>query len=328
MMGRRFARIVEECLHRLDRGEDLPDVLADFPDEVEYLKPLLLVAMASRSMSKPTPSQAAHHLGRNHMLSAMDQLGSSPISNGSTFYYRIRKWSTRMVHNLRAQYLIRRAPSYRLAIIALLVVFGSGWFALTASASPGDLITAIVADFQGVIKIFSRQPAEESQDFNYLFTIFSGNNSPFTGKQPANAAFQQDLPGDSDTPEPVNNTAGKNPTSSSHQGDDPDGLSGEDPPPEDSPDAAPSYLLDQDPDLIDSSQPYPFPGNAVDVVEEMVSDTAVEKNPVWDQLPFNQTEQDATDDTETLGQEEDQDDDQDQDPDDEKIKDNKPAKLK
>jgi len=126
MMGKRFARIVEECLHRLDRGENLPDVLADYPAEAEHLKPLLLVAMASRSMALPVPSQIAQHLGRCQMQAEMDQMGSASDLTGDPFHYRAKRWTTRLVNTLRARGLIRPTPSYRLAMIALLVIFGSG----------------------------------------------------------------------------------------------------------------------------------------------------------------------------------------------------------
>jgi hypothetical protein len=280
MMGKRFARIVEECLHRLDRGENLPDVLADYPAESEHLKPLLLVAMAGRSMALPVPSQSAQRLGKNQMLSAMDLAGSSSTLKDNPFLQRARLWSTRQVNKLRAQYLIRRAPSYRLAIIGLLVVFGSGLFALSASASPDDLLTAFMADIQGVMDIFNRDPSERSQDFFNLFSFFSDNDPLYTANRGSKVAFQLDYPDETDNPGITKNTDGGNPSPHS---------------PDNDPGEPAGGIPDEDSDPEKPIYPTPFPGNAVNVVNEVVSDTAKEKNPVWDQLPFNQTDQDPSD---------------------------------
>ena len=156
MLSKRFARIVEECLHRLDRGENLPDVLAGYPADAEQLTPLLLVAMASRSMVLPAPSQAAQRLGANQMLAEMDQVGTSIISTGTPLQLRIKNWATRLVNAKRALRLIQPASNYRLAMITMLVIFGSGYFFLSASASPGDFFSAFSSDFQRVLAIFNQ----------------------------------------------------------------------------------------------------------------------------------------------------------------------------
>ncbi|MFL7813930.1 MAG: hypothetical protein AB8I40_09680, partial [Anaerolineales bacterium] len=62
MISRDFAAAIEECLQRLDRGENLPDVMANFPHMAEKLEPLLLIAMASRAFPVPVPGQTAQRL--------------------------------------------------------------------------------------------------------------------------------------------------------------------------------------------------------------------------------------------------------------------------
>ena len=193
MMGKQFARIVEECLHRLDRGEYLPDVLADYPEDAEHLKPLLLVAMASRSMALPVPSQMAQHMGRNQMMAEMDQVGSASASIGDPSHYRAKWWTARLVNALRARGLIRPAPSYRLAMIALLVIFGSGLFFLSASASPGDVLTAFAADIRQVLTIFNKHPSENPPDYFRLINMNGDGNPLFPGNQAAKLALLLDI---------------------------------------------------------------------------------------------------------------------------------------
>jgi hypothetical protein len=279
MLGRRFARIVEECLHRLDRGEDLPDVLADFPAESDQLKPLLLIAMASRSMAIPTPSQAAHRLGRNQMLFEMDQDLSSPDSSRSNLLSRTRKMAARMQNSLRARRLVQPVPSYRLALIALVVFFGSGLYALSASASPGNFISAIASDIQNVMGFFTQDSPTNPQD-NFRFVRLHGGDNPlFVVNRGSKAAFLLDFL-DNDNPETNRFAFGMS----------------FDPPPS-SPENSPPPVLPEtsDPVTGPSDLPTPNPHPASTVVNEVVSDTAKEKNPVWDQLPFNQTEDSTSD---------------------------------
>lgn len=182
MLGRRFSRIVEECLHRLDRGEDLPDVLADYPVESEQLKPLLLIAMASRTMAFPVPSQTAQRLGKIEMLIEMDQPISHSLRSGSDFGLRIKNWATHLLNTYRARNLIQPVPSYRLALISLVVIFGSGLFFLSASASPGDLFTAFSVDLQNVMTILNqgleRLPFTETSMANRTIKISGGEALP------------------------------------------------------------------------------------------------------------------------------------------------------
>jgi hypothetical protein len=121
-------------------------------------------------------------------------------------------------------------------------------------------------------------------------------------------AFQLDFPNDTENTGNTTSTGGRTNLIASSPDRDPGDVPNEHP--------------DQDPDQIDPLPPSPFPGAAADIVDVVVSDTAKEKNPVWDELPFNQIDQDTSVDSD------DRDLDEDQDLDDEKIKDKKPKKDK
>lgn len=292
MLGKRFARIVEECLHRLDRGENLPDVLADFPAEAEQLKPLLLVAMASRSMAFPTPSQTARRLGKNQMLLEMDQVASPGIGTGRTLVSTVKGWTTRLINTRRAQLLIQPAPSYRLAIVALLLVFGSGLFFYSASASPGDLFNSIIFDFQQILGFMNIDQSDDVSNGLRRISIYGGDYFAFGTvsetklttlldiQDDQNPDFSQVPPGPEITP--ADNMV-----------------------PEDIPD---DHADDDDtvigPIILSPDTPHP-----ASFVNDVVSDTAKEKNPVWDQLPFNQTDPENVDDCEDQDEDCDADDD-------------------
>ncbi len=145
MRDRSFAAIVEDCLQRLDRGESLPDLLADFPDLADQLKPLLLVAMASRAFAIPVPGQTAQRLGRNQMLAEMNRLENKKAFRKKSVIPPVSRWAGYLVSAARSRGFTRLAHSHRLAMVSLVLILSGGFFTLSASASsqPGDLFYKI-----------------------------------------------------------------------------------------------------------------------------------------------------------------------------------------
>ena len=142
MRVRSFSIIVEDCLQGLDRGESLADLLADFPEQADQLKPLLLVAMASRAFPVPVPSQTAQRLGRNQMLAEMNRLEIKKAFRKKSTIPTASRWVGGLVNLARSRGLNRLAYSYRLAMVSLVLVLSGGYFTISASASsqPGDLL--------------------------------------------------------------------------------------------------------------------------------------------------------------------------------------------
>ena len=142
MRGRDIPIIVEDCLQRLDRGESLPDLLADFPAQADQLKPLLLVAMASRAFPVPVPSQTAQRLGRNQMLAEMNRLEIKKAFRKKPAIPPTSRWIGALVRAARSGGFTRLSYSYRLAMVSLVLILSGGFFTLNASASsqPGDLL--------------------------------------------------------------------------------------------------------------------------------------------------------------------------------------------
>lgn len=197
MMGQKFTRIVEECLHRLDRGENLPDVLADFPAQAEQLKPLLLVAMASRAISVPVPNQTARRMGRNQMLAEMDQIGSAGNYAGQPLTSRLQGWIETLINAVRARGLVRQAPSYRFAVFALVMLFGVGLITISASASglPGGVLGSFTADIRQALTFFNPQAIAEDQDLPGL-SFLRGGDLLLGGDRAAKVAFLLDMIGE------------------------------------------------------------------------------------------------------------------------------------
>ena len=152
MRSRSFSIILEECLQRLDGGESLPELLADFPELADQLKPLLLVAMASRAIPVPIPSQRAQRLGRNQMLAEMNRVEIKKAFRKKATIPTTSRWMGGLINLARSRGLNRLAYSYRLAIVSLVLVLSGGYFTISASASsqPGDLLYTLKMGLQRV----------------------------------------------------------------------------------------------------------------------------------------------------------------------------------
>lgn len=157
MSGRSFSIILEDCLHQLDRGESLPDLLAEFPELADQLKPLLLIAMASRAFPVPLPSETALRLGRNQMLAEMNRLEIKKAYRKNPAVPLASRWIGGLVSAVRARRIPHLAYSYRLAMVSLVLVLSGGYFTISASASsqPGDLLYPLKLSMQRVGLVLS-----------------------------------------------------------------------------------------------------------------------------------------------------------------------------
>ena len=166
MMGQKYSEYVEDCMHRLDRGEDLPGVLTDYPDCQEKLKPLLLVAMASRSFPVPIPNHTAQRLGKNQMLEEMEILRSQGAFRKSSQVPSTARLVGNMVSAVRSRGFSRLAPSYRLAMVFVALFLSGSFLTLTASASsqPGDMLYNLKLGMERVQLAFT--PNAESSAAN------------------------------------------------------------------------------------------------------------------------------------------------------------------
>jgi hypothetical protein len=126
---------IEECLYRLDRGEDLLDVLVDYPDQQQSLKSKLLVAMASRAFPVPNPDLTARRLGKNIMLQEMDTLKAQGQLRNKPDIPTSTKVIGMVSGLLRSAGYGQFVLSYRLAAVALMLVISGGFITISASAS-------------------------------------------------------------------------------------------------------------------------------------------------------------------------------------------------
>jgi hypothetical protein len=158
MIPRRFDRILDDCLLRMDRGESLMDILAVYPTQAEKIKPLLLVAMLSRALPQPVPGYTALRVGKNQLLAEMAsmQAEDSFLKPKPTQLPRegiVDRW----IGSLK-----RLQPAYRFAMLGLVVFLTGGFFTLSASASglADNIMHALYYSFEQVGDLLLVKPGE------------------------------------------------------------------------------------------------------------------------------------------------------------------------
>lgn len=195
MLGQRFTELVDNCLQRLDQGEDLLDILANYPDYQERIKPLLLVAMASRAFPVPIPNQTAMRIGKNNLLAEMAQMEGEDAFRKTSQIPKQARFFGNLVSSLRSTGLTRPVPNFRLAMIALIMVFGAGFYTLNASAGgySGEFINYLTSSYQYVLEVlsFDVTGSDELQFGESHF--FSGKGLGFDNQVAQKAALPLDI---------------------------------------------------------------------------------------------------------------------------------------
>jgi hypothetical protein len=150
--------------------------------------------MASRAMDVPFPNESSRRQGRNQMLAEMDQMAAKDYLHKDIGLSRFQTWYHRTLNSLRARNLVQPAPSYRLAVVALMMAFGVGLFAVSASASnlPGGILGAFSSDIRQALGVFDIGQGAQDRDLPPAL-IFSGDDLYLGGRGAAKVAFLLDL---------------------------------------------------------------------------------------------------------------------------------------
>jgi hypothetical protein len=157
MIPRRFDRILDDCLLRMDRGESLMDILAVYPTQAEKIKPLLLVAMLSRALPQPVPGYTALREGKNQLLAEMASMqAEDSFLKPKPVQPPRERVVDRWIGSLKSL-----QPVYRFATLALVVFLTGGFFTLSASASglADNIMHTLYYSFEQVGDLLLVKPA-------------------------------------------------------------------------------------------------------------------------------------------------------------------------
>ncbi len=71
-MSENFDRILDECVERINQGEDVDTILTDYPDYSEQLRPLLNTVLSSKEVYSFTPSPDNKRAAKERLNLALD----------------------------------------------------------------------------------------------------------------------------------------------------------------------------------------------------------------------------------------------------------------
>ncbi len=70
-MAKEFDRILDECVDRINRGEDLDTCLADYPEYAQRLRPLLQTMLETKEAYLFEPSASVKRTSRQRLNAAL-----------------------------------------------------------------------------------------------------------------------------------------------------------------------------------------------------------------------------------------------------------------
>ena len=96
-MTNNFDRILDECIDRINRGEGLEACLADYPEYIEHLEPLLRTMLQTKEAYSFLPSASAKRAARQRFNVALERLEQRHREKQPLFtrvFARPRVWAT------------------------------------------------------------------------------------------------------------------------------------------------------------------------------------------------------------------------------------------
>ena len=167
-----FEELLEECRKELSAGKSLKDILADHPAQAQQLEPLLQSILVVSSLPKPVISEEKQALGRNQLLSEVENLRKkNHFHKNGTKGKNIRysgRWFEKIGNLLVGQENTDMKLIPRLAIYLVITILVGGFFTVNASASslPGDVLYGLKLNWEQaqLVLAFSDETKQELED--------------------------------------------------------------------------------------------------------------------------------------------------------------------
>ncbi len=159
--------VLDRALAQQQRQEPLPQILANFPDEAQALRPLLETA-ATLELLQPVemPAAADRLADRAAFMAQLDQFAAPPVSPG--FLVRLKGWLGQ--HRLNTLPIFQQKESQKMSVLllkaalVLTMVFGSvgGTAVLAAESLPDSPLYPIKLTIEETQLALAKNPAQEA----------------------------------------------------------------------------------------------------------------------------------------------------------------------
>jgi hypothetical protein len=161
--------VLDECLERTWRGEDLESCLASHPDHAEELRSLLIVAADMTELAVPRTSQSATEAGRQRMIAAFEagQAADSKVNQTiPVSIVGITRYLEQMLNTIKIilskEFLVMHKTVVAIVLVLVVVFGGSAASAYAAQGSlPGDALYPMKTAIEDASVDFSMDSASE-----------------------------------------------------------------------------------------------------------------------------------------------------------------------
>jgi len=152
-----FEHILDECIRRIESGEDLNECLADYPEQATELEPLLNLAQNMYTLSTPNGSEAAALAGQQRMLNKFDGAHAHQVLSPKPTLWESGMIILAQISKTFTSIFSKENIMYRKSFIAvaLALAFLFAGTTMTAYASQGSLpgdtlftVNTTLEDFQ------------------------------------------------------------------------------------------------------------------------------------------------------------------------------------
>ena len=140
-----FENILDDCLERLQAGESIESCLERYPKAADRLESLLRVAAYTRLMPKLEIAQEAWEQGLERVMEAAEKLQKQETPKLTSAKAAVKQFTGRFNAWLISLFTGDKEETemkltYRVAILASLLILISGFFTVNASAGslPGE----------------------------------------------------------------------------------------------------------------------------------------------------------------------------------------------
>ena len=161
--------LLDDCLDRMRRGEDLESCLTSHPDHAEELRSLLIVATDLTQIEVPRTSQQAKEAGRQRMFAAFEAGQSTVSKSNQTIPVSIvgiirylEQVQAMIQQNLSKEFLVMHKAVIAIVLVLVMLFGGSAASAYAAQGSlPGDALYPMKAAIEDVSADFSMDSTSE-----------------------------------------------------------------------------------------------------------------------------------------------------------------------
>jgi len=159
-----FDTILDECIRRVEAGEDLAACLADYPEFSDELEPLLNLVQEMHALPAPQGSPTAALAGQERMLAKLDDAQESQTSLWESWIAMFALISQSLTNIFSKENFMYRKTFVAVALVLVILFAGTTLTAYAAQGSlPGDALYGVKTAIEDIQMNTAWDTADEAE---------------------------------------------------------------------------------------------------------------------------------------------------------------------